>query len=109
MNQLQVGLGPSLRRRLLIHEAAAQEAKDTEVLADATKHLLACRDEIERLSFLVSESRLVDAVVTARTLTELLLIAPEPLPGTRVFREIQVRWIYSKISLLLHGPFPEPR
>ena len=104
MGPLQIGLAPSLRRTVASHAAAAQEAKDAEVLAGATKHLLACRDEIRRLSFLVSESRLVDAVVTSRALTELLSTAPEPLPSTHVFQEIQVSGLCSKVSLFFMDP-----
>ncbi|KAF8324318.1 uncharacterized protein EI90DRAFT_3075846 [Cantharellus anzutake] len=85
------GLSPSLRRTFIAHEAAAQEAKDAEVLAAATTHLLTCRDEMRRLSSLVSDSQLLDAVVTSRALAALLSNAPKPLPSTHVFRELQSR------------------
>lgn len=86
----QLGLLPSVSRRISSHVDLFQRTKDAEILSRASAYALRCRDTLTRLSKLVSEVRLAEANTTSRQLQELIHTAPEPLPRAKVFSEIKV-------------------
>ena len=88
-NVPKTGLLPNLLSTLSSHSSLAQEFSDADALHEALEHLACCRNEIERMSDIVLEGNLAEAMKLGTGLQDMVDNTPGALAAAGVMTDMK--------------------